>query len=197
MLKVGESTENPLRGTRILICKTGEDTGNTGFEIEYFIKPQTGREPAAHMHEWWTEEFEILAGSARYVLDGKEKAAQTGDMLTFSRGILHVHPWNVGDSELRMRQVTRFDHASPAAIQDTFNILFSTMNGLARDGKMNRTGMPNPLQLAVMLRELQQHGGYIGGPPPAVQRVLFGGLAFVGRAFGYRPSYPQYTGQPV
>src|SRR5438105_13925028 len=109
MLQVGESTENPIMGTRILICKSGEDTGNTGFEIEYFIKPHAGREPVAHLHQWWTEEFEILTGTAHYVLDGKELAAEAGDKLVLPAHKAHIHPWNVGDTELHMRQINRFD----------------------------------------------------------------------------------------
>jgi hypothetical protein len=33
---------------------------------------------------------------------------------------------------------------------------------------------------------------YIAGIPIAVQRALFGGLARVGEAFGYRTAYPAY-----
>jgi mannose-6-phosphate isomerase-like protein (cupin superfamily) len=193
MLQAGDSLENPVLGIRILICKLEKETGGNGFELEYFIKPHAGRESVAHLHQWWTEQFEILAGTAHYVLDGKEKAAQAGDVLVFPKGIPHIHPWNVGDSELHMRQTDRFDHASPAAVRDTLNV-YATLYGLARDGKVNRSALPNPLQLAVMVRFLQRHGAYLGGLPPAIQQGVFGGLAILGRAFGFQPSYPKYTG---
>jgi hypothetical protein len=45
--------------------------------------------------------------------------------------------------------------------------------------------MPNPLQLAVVMSEYQNE---VRGarPPFALQRVMFGLLAPVGRALGYR-----------
>jgi len=117
--------------------QNGSRNGGTGFEIEYFIKPHAGRDPAAHLHQWWTEEFAILVGSARYMLAGKEQAAQAGDVLVFPSGIPHIHPWNVGDTELYMRQIDRFDHPSPVAVRDTLNV-YATLYGLARAGKVNR-----------------------------------------------------------
>jgi len=192
MLQAGDSIENPILGIRILLCKTEAETGGTGFEIEYFIKPHAGRDPAAHLHQWWTEEFAILVGSARYMLAGKEQTAQAGDVLVFPSGIPHIHPWNVGDTELYMRQIDRFDHPSPVAVRDTLNV-YATLYGLARAGKVNRAGLPHLLQLAVMMERLQHHGGYLGGLPPLIQRGLFGGLAVLGRACGYQPSYPEYT----
>ena len=192
MINAGDRLTNPVLGIQMLLCKTEIETGGNGFEIEYFIKPHAGRESVAHLHQWWTEQFEILAGSARYVLAGKEQTASAGAVLQFPSGIPHIHPWNDGPTELHMRQIDRFDHPSPAAVRDTLNV-YATLYGLARAGKVNRAGLPNMLQLAVMLRYLQPYGAYLGGIPPLVQRGLFGGLAVVGRAFGYQPSYPAYT----
>lgn len=192
MIRAGDVTENPILGIRILLCKTEVETGGTGFELEYFIQPHAGRESVGHLHQWWTEQFEILSGSARYVLGGKELTAPPGAVLLFPPNITHIHPWNDGAHELHMRQIDRFDHPSPAAVRDTLNV-YATLYGLARAGKVNKAGLPNPLQLAVMLHRLQRHGGYIAGIPPVVQRGLFGGLAGIGRVLGYQPSYPTYT----
>ena len=61
--------------------------------------------------------------------------------------------------------------------------------GLARDGKTNRAGAPkNPLQLALILREFEEEI-YFVRPPLAVQRVILGALAFIGRLLGYRAEY--------
>jgi hypothetical protein len=37
---------------------------------------------------------------------------------------------------------------------------------------------------------------YFAKPPLLVQRLLFGVLAAITRALGYRDSYPKYTGGP-
>ena len=67
---------------------------------------------------------------------------------------------------------------------------FETLAGLACDGKTNRAGVPrNPLQLALILREFEEEI-YFVRPPLAVQRVILGALAFIGRQLGYRAEYP-------
>jgi hypothetical protein len=63
--------------------------------------------------------------------------------------------------------------------------------GLAQDGKTNSKGMPNLLQAAIFAREFSDVL-YFTKPPLWVQRLLFGVLAGVARALGYRGSYPEY-----
>ena len=63
--------------------------------------------------------------------------------------------------------------------------------GLAREGKTNSRGMPNLLQAAIFVREISDVLVFTR-PPLVVQRLLFGTLARVVRALGYRGSYPKY-----
>ena len=89
--------------------------------------------------------------------------------------------WNAGDDEVHVlvdfRPALRTERA------------FETLAGLARDGKSNRAGAPkNPLQLALILREFEEEI-YFVRPPLAVQRVILGALAFIGRLLGYRAEY--------
>ena len=68
--------------------------------------------------------------------------------------------------------------------------VFETLAGLAHDGKTNRAGAPkNPLLLALILRGFEEEI-YFVRPPLAVQRVILGALAFIGRLLGYRAEYP-------
>lgn len=74
---------------------------------------------------------------------------------------------------------------------DRFVEMVGTFFGLARDGKCDAKGVPRPLQLAVSAR------GYrdvmeVASPPPAVQALLFGPMAAIGRARGLKPSYERY-----
>jgi hypothetical protein len=68
--------------------------------------------------------------------------------------------------------------------------LIETMFSLAAAGKTNRSGMPNPLRLAVIARA---HFDTVRLPfPPAWVQWL--GLAFgapLGRLAGYRPTHAQ------
>jgi hypothetical protein len=63
--------------------------------------------------------------------------------------------------------------------------------GLAQDGKVNKRGMPNLLQLAVFVREFADVMQFTR-PPRIVQEILFGLLAPLALLFGYRGSYPEY-----
>ena len=58
--------------------------------------------------------------------------------------------------------------------------------GMDQDGKLSSR---NLLQIAVVLSEFRE-ADIMTSPPFVVQRVLFGTLARVGRALGYRPDYP-------
>ena len=64
--------------------------------------------------------------------------------------------------------------------------------GLAQDGKTNSKGMPNLLQAAIFAREFSDVL-YFTKPPLLVQRLLFGALAAIAWALGYRGSYPKYS----
>ena len=78
-----------------------------------------------------------------------------------------------------------------------FEQLIETMFSLARDGKTNEHGMPNPLRLAVIAHA---HFDTVRLPfPPAwIQRVgLVLGMP-LGRLLGYRATYePKLTGKAV
>lgn len=63
--------------------------------------------------------------------------------------------------------------------------------GLAQDGRTNARGLPNPLQLALVVREFRDVTRFTR-PPQVVQTVLLGLLAPVARLLGYRGSFPEY-----
>ena len=102
-------------------------------------------------------------------------------MIVVSAGSPHA-AWNAGDDEVHA--LVDFE---PALRTER---AFETLAGLTRDGKTNRAGVPrNPLQLALILREFEEEI-YFVRPPLAVQRVILGALAFIGRLLGYRAEYP-------
>jgi len=82
---------------------------------------------------------------------------------------------------------------SPALRTEMF---FETFFGLAKDGKTNAKGLPNPLSMAVILREYRDEVR-LARPPAAVQTALFTPLGVLGRALGYRGWYPRYTADPI
>ncbi|MGH9326309.1 MAG: hypothetical protein ACRD2B_06425 [Terriglobia bacterium] len=91
--------------------------------------------------------------------------------------------WNAGPEEalvrFEMRPAARFE----AMIRNAF--------WFAIDGKVNKRGMPNVLQLAVFAREFTDVIQFTH-PPRFVQGMLFGLLTPVARLAGYQGSYPEY-----
>ena len=71
-------------------------------------------------------------------------------------------------------------------------VLLETLFGLARDGKVGKSGEPSALQLAVIFDEFAELGRPVK-PPPAVQKALIAPLAALGRWRGYRARYAEYS----
>jgi len=74
--------------------------------------------------------------------------------------------------------------------------------GVAQDRRTNARGLPNVLQLELLVREFRDVIRFTQ-PPQIIQTVLFGLLAPFARLLGYRGSYPEYltrrsaTGVPL
>jgi mannose-6-phosphate isomerase-like protein (cupin superfamily) len=188
MLKAGDTLENPVMGQRVVFCRTARDTGGAFLQVEYFNQPFTGKGSVpAHFHPTMTECFEILTGTARYRLDKDEREAKRGDVLTFPPRVPHLHPWSVSAEQLHVRQTTTPDQPNVAALEVS-QAAVVTLFDLARDGKVNQHGVPNLLQLAVLVRSMMPYA-YVDGMPIAVQEAVFGALAAIGRLAGYRATY--------
>jgi len=77
-----------------------------------------------------------------------------------------------------------------------FEQMAITLFSLAREGKTDKKGIPNPLQMAVIATEFDDVVQFLN-PPPAIQRLLFGVLAPLGRMLGYKAIYPHHLEQSV
>lgn len=74
-----------------------------------------------------------------------------------------------------------------------FITFIETLYGLARDGKTNARGLPNPFQAAVLFRAYKDDI-VPASPPPFLQPIIFGAMATLGRLLGVRARYPKYSG---
>ena len=75
---------------------------------------------------------------------------------------------------------------------ERFVHMIETLFGLAREGHVNKRGLPHPLQLALFATEFSDVM-VLRKPPPALQRALFGALAPIARRRGYRATYPSLS----
>ena len=187
----GDLVENPKVGQRSRIVTLPGETGGRQFVIEYINRPFGGKNAVpSHVHTAYMETFEILRGRARYRLGSETKTAVAGERVTMPPLVPHVHPWSDSAEELHVRQIA---DANPSDLRGLNSGLQAaiTLQGLARAGRVNTKGLPNLLQLGVLI-ETTMPATYLAGPPIAFQRVLFGGLGWMGRLAGYKTAYGEY-----
>jgi quercetin dioxygenase-like cupin family protein len=188
----GDVIENPVTGERAVIRIGTVETAGTLGVIDLYIRPG-GAVVGEHWHPAMDERFTVLRGRVDFKLEGQERTAEPGSEIHVPAGVRHDW-WNAGDEQARVRIEVR-----PAA---RFEALMLNLFGLAQDGKTDSRGLPNPLQLALLMREFRDVICFTR-PPPIVQAVLFGGLAPLARLLDYRASYPEYlsrrsaTGVPL
>lgn len=193
MIRTGFVIENPITKSRTTVVESDAETSGMGWLLEVTCPPKAGPDIAEHVHMTWTETFEILKGTAYYSVEGIQGTAQAGDSFTVLPKQLHIHPWNAGDSEMVFRQRSDFGTAAPNAVPEVLGV-FATIADLARQGKVDRRGLPkNPLQLAATLRTLTKYGGYDASIPFGLQRLIAGTLGRVAEWAGYQGAAPRYT----
>jgi quercetin dioxygenase-like cupin family protein len=180
MVKADDVFEHPVTREKIVFRKTARDTGGALLQAEFFIQPG-GFVAAAHIHPQQEERFEVIAGTLRGTIAGKEVAGGPGTKFVVPAGTPHVW-WNSGDNELHA-----LVEVQPAL---QFEDFLETFFGLAQDGKVSpKTGLPNPFQMALLMRAHRDEM-ILARPPQPVQTVLFGALASVGRLLGYKAAHP-------
>jgi len=188
----GDLIENPITGERGIVRIGTVETGGAFGAIDLYIRPG-GAVVGEHWHPATDERFTVLRGRVSFRLGGQERTAEPGSEIHVPAGVRHDW-WNAGDVEAFVRVEVR-----PAA---RFEAMILNLFGLAQDGRTNARGLPNPLQLALLLREFRDVIRFTR-PPQVVQSVLFALLAPVARLFGYQGSYPEYltrrsaTGVPL
>ena len=194
MISAGFTFEHPITHNRTTVLPTEAETTGTGWLLEFHIPPQAGPVVPEHVHLTWTETFEIISGSASYKLNGVQGSAKAGDTIVMPPRQFHIHPWNAGETVLVVRQLDTFAQPSPRALHEVVGV-FATLAGLAREGKVNKQGLPkNPLQLFAMLKTLNKYDGYDAKLPIRVQKLLSTTLGSLAEALGYRAMYPRFVG---
>jgi quercetin dioxygenase-like cupin family protein len=174
---------NPATGHSIVFRQTAAQTGGELLEVDSYYGPDS-TEPVEHFHPRQKERFEIVSGAVTVRLNGEQRELRGGDTLEVPPGAVHAI-WNACTEQAHVVWQTR-----PALKTES---LFETIWGLASDGKLGRDGKPSPLRGAVLAREYRDEF-LLAKPPAAVQTIVFGLLAPIGRLLGYRSRYEKDHG---
>ncbi len=178
MIKRGDMIENRRTGQRMVFLNTAAETNNEKLEIECFSPVTNTREPE-HIHPNQENRFQVISGELRFRINGKEKTAYPGDLVSISRNTPHYF-WNSGTVEAHYIQ-----EFYPALHIET---LFETFFALARDGKLNEKGSPNIFQASLIMlaheKELR-----LSKPSWAIQKFVFKVISPVSKILGYKGQY--------
>jgi mannose-6-phosphate isomerase-like protein (cupin superfamily) len=181
-IAVGEVWENPVTGEYARIDELPWSNPDERAVAELRAVPGA-RVAGEHLHPALHERFTVVEGELTVVRDGERTTLGPGEAADIEAGVWHDW-WNEGDVDAIVRvEITpgeRFVH------------MIETLFGLGREGHVNSKGMPSPLQMALMGREFSDVIVF-RRPPPAAQRVVFGALAPIARARGYRATYPSLS----
>ena len=192
MISQGFETTDPITKTRLVVVKGAQDTGGRGWVTEVHCPEGAAPWGPAHVHRSWTQTFDILQGTASCRLGTTVHTLKTGERIVMPPGVPHVHPWNTGSGVMVFRHTNEFGASTPEAVHDVLGA-FATINGLAREGRIGKNGVPkNPLQAAATIRTLTKHGGFDAVLPISPQLAVSATLGRLAEALGYRAVYDRY-----
>lgn len=177
----GQVFANPVTGERAVVLTDPREHPDRVLVSHLYVEPG-GRVSVAHRHPTISERFHVIAGRVGFLVGDERRELGPGEQAEVPPGTLHDW-WQVGEETAEV-----VVEVTPG---DRFVEMVGTFFGLARDGKCDAKGVPRPLQLAVSARAYRDVM-VVASPPPAVQALLFGPLAALGRARGLQPSYERY-----
>ena len=169
----GQVFSNPVTLERVVLLTDPDTHPEQVFVGELSVQP-TGRVAVPHRHPTSTERFAVVQGRVGFRIEDDERVLGPGEGAHIPAGAVHDW-WQVGDEAAQL-----LVEVAPGA---RFAEMVGTMFGLARDGKVDRRGLPRPLQLAVT-GSAYRDAMVVMTPPPWVQRILFTMLAPLGHALG-------------
>jgi quercetin dioxygenase-like cupin family protein len=181
-LEVGEVWENPVTLERA-VCVDLPWLNDEGRTVAVLTAVPGTRVVGEHMHPALVEKFTVEEGELTVLLDGRKSVLRAGGQAEVQPGVWRDW-WNEADTTAIVRvEITPGERMTH---------LIETLFGLAREGHVNKRGMPHPLQLALIATEFSDIVVF-RKPPPAIQRILFGILAPIARRRGYRATYPSLS----
>jgi mannose-6-phosphate isomerase-like protein (cupin superfamily) len=175
------SLENRLNGEILRMSRVRDAQGQIILSLGGSVPPKASG-PPLHVHFQEHEEIIVKAGTLGAQVGTEKITVPAGGTAVIPAGVPHRW-WNAGDEVLELG-----GHAAPAVDLDRYlQALFAVLNA-------SSNGRPPIFYLAHVLwrhRDTQ----LLLNPPPAIQRIVFPVILFIGRILGkYRGS--NWPGSP-
>jgi mannose-6-phosphate isomerase-like protein (cupin superfamily) len=190
MSHCGDVYENRVTGEYAVILRGTEDRGDGPGIAHLRVRPG-GAVVGEHIHPHIVESFTLIRGLLEAKIAGKVTSLVPGERTTVAPNVPHDW-WNASRTDEAHVLVEVAPAPGSGHIDaDRFEMMIGMLFGLANDGKVDKKGRPTPLQASLILREFADIVVFTS-PPPAVQRMLFGVLAPIATALGYKALEPRY-----
>ncbi len=150
-------------GLRIKFLRTAADTGGELLEMEVEGCPR-GFLSQRHVHGGQVERLEVVSGTLKVVIEGREHVLSQGQSIEVPAGAPHTQV-PVGDGQGVVRIQVR-----PAGRTQAF---LERLAELCREGKITRMGFPRPVAGAELVLEYGDTG-HAARPSLRVQRAIAG-----------------------
>src|SRR5215212_1291624 len=89
MARRGEVLESPINGQRAIFRETAEDTGGELLSLDFFVAPG-GFLGSEHLHPKQEERIEILSGTLRCRVSGRERSVAGREAIAVPPGTPHT-----------------------------------------------------------------------------------------------------------
>jgi len=169
---------SPSTNSKLRILKSTSQASGESLLIE-FENQANDIAPPYHYHPSREETFTILEGRLALKVDGKEFELGVGESVTALRGSAHTF-WNPTSEVVRFTSEHR-----PAQDFETF---ITSLYDLDYDGKSNKNGSPNILQL-MSLFKVRMGEQFLNASPSWLQRIATIILGTIGILMGNPSTY--------
>jgi mannose-6-phosphate isomerase-like protein (cupin superfamily) len=175
MLQTGDIIESP-RGTRVEILENSPER----ISFQRTFPPLTGgTKGKAHRHTATFETFEMVAGDASALVDGRERHLKPGDVLEIQLGSSHANPYTKdGDTATLVHSV--------APRTRGVEVYFTSWLHWLEQGEADANDEPTTLQIAAIIREGGRAGTWTSRLPVFVQRIGLPILGLIAELRGIR-----------
>lgn len=177
----GKTIENKLIGQQLRFIRTSSETNGELLEIENTY-PGRSREPIGHYHPFQEEWFEVLSGELTVKLDNRVNIFKQGEKIYIPKNQVHSM-WNDSEEKTVVNWIIK-----PALSTEHF---FEISYGLAKDGKVNKYGMPHFLQSVLLVNKFSKEYR-LAKPPYYILKIIFSCLTPLAKLLGYRSEYQKY-----
>jgi quercetin dioxygenase-like cupin family protein len=179
MAKTNQIIESKTYGDKAKFLVTAEDSKGDLLKAQVWIQPGAAG-PPEHYHPIQSETFEVVKGQLNLTHKGKELVLRPGEKFTVEPNVLHK--WsNAGTEEL-----VAIVELRPALKTEFF---LESMYALDQKGKLDKNGLPNPLQFAAILHECYGEL-FVIGPPILIQKMMAKVVGRLAKWMGFKGHIP-------